>query len=188
MSTKNNHQHGPMPVERASHLLNPLRSLILSPGSLAKRLDLKNNSIVLEVGPGPGYFSPKIARQIPQGKLVLVDVQQEMLNIARKRLEKAGITNAECVHGDIVSLSLSNESFDVAFLVAVLGEVSDQTRSLRELYRLLRPKGLLSITEQPGDGDFIPKIDLQAQVEREGFRLEKSYGHGKNYTINFRKS
>jgi hypothetical protein len=59
---------------------------------------------------------------------------------------------------------------------------------LRELYRLLRPQGLLSITEQPGDPDFTPMPEVQILVEKEGFHLEKTYGRGKNYTINFRRA
>ena len=54
----------PMPFERASHLLNPLRKLILSPKKLAGRLDLRQDSRVLELGPGPGFFSPEVARRI----------------------------------------------------------------------------------------------------------------------------
>lgn len=100
MSTvKEGRSHGPMPVERAPHLLNPLRALILSPRALTKRLDLKKNSQVLEVGPGPGYFSPEVARRIPEGKLVLADIQQEMLDMSRKRLEKEGISNVQYVRG-----------------------------------------------------------------------------------------
>ena len=42
------------------------------------RLDLSPDFRVLALGPGPGYFSPTVARSVPEGKLVLVDVQQEM--------------------------------------------------------------------------------------------------------------
>jgi len=177
----------PMSHEHASHLLNPLRKLILSPKKLAKRLDLRKDSKVLELGPGPGYFSLEVARSIPAGVLVLVDIQQEMLDMTRKRLEKMGITNVEYIKGDAVSLPADSESFDVVFLVSVFGEVPNRGQCLRELYRVLRPKGLLSITEQPGDPDFIPMPEVQKLVEKEGFHFERSYGRGKNYTINFRK-
>jgi hypothetical protein len=54
-----------MSYEHAAHLLNPLRKFILSPKKLVKRLELRENSKVLELGPGPGYFSLEIARSIP---------------------------------------------------------------------------------------------------------------------------
>ena len=188
MSAKHEHgcTPGPMPCERAQHLLNPLRALFLSPKGLAKRLDLKKDSEVLELGPGPGYFSPEIARTIPEGKIVLVDIQQEMLEMARRRLEKRRIANAEYIRGDAASLLLPSESFDVAFLVTVLGEIPDRGKCLHELHRVLRPHGLLSITEQSLDPHFIPIPEVQTLVEKEGFRWEKTYGRRKNYTINFR--
>jgi hypothetical protein len=52
---------------------------------------------------------------------------------------------------------------------------------------VLRPGGLLSLTEQPGDPDFIALPDARELVEGVGFRLEKVYGGGKNYTASFRK-
>ncbi len=177
----------PMSHEHALHLLNPLRMLILSPKKLAKRLELRKESKVLELGPGPGYFSLEVARSIPAGKLVLVDIQQEMLDMARKRLEEKGIANVEYIKGDAVFLPVDSISFDVVFLVAVLGEVPNQGQCLRQIYRALRPKGLLSITEQPGDPDFISMSEIRKLAENEGFLFEKAYGRGKNYTANFRK-
>jgi len=149
------------PYAKAHHLLNPLRSLILSPEKLVARLDLSPDFKVLELGPGPRYFSPTVARSVPEGKLVLVDVQQEMLDMAKERFEGKGITNVEYYRGDAVSLTLESESFDVAFLVAVLGEVPDRSACLGELRRVLCPVGLLSITKfRLGDPDFIPKPEM----------------------------
>ncbi|RLF40416.1 MAG: methyltransferase type 11, partial [Thermoplasmata archaeon] len=73
------------------------------------------------------------------------------------------------------------------FLVAVLGEVSDPAACLEGIYRTLRPSGLLSITEQPGDPDFLPLSVVRALAEQQGFEFVESYGKKKNYTANFRK-
>lgn len=70
---------GLFPPQLAFTLLIPLRNIILSPKKLVKRLDLKKDYRVLEVGCGPGYFSPKVARAIPNGELVLTDIQRAML-------------------------------------------------------------------------------------------------------------
>jgi ubiquinone/menaquinone biosynthesis C-methylase UbiE len=82
---------------------------------------------------------------------------------------------------------ISAGAWDCVFLVAVLGEVSDPTSCLREIYRVLRPGGLLSLTEQPGDPDFIALPDARKLVEDMGFRFERVYGGGKIYTASFRK-
>ena len=52
-----------------------------------KRLELQENMEVLEIGPGPGYFSVNAARALKQGELTLFDIQKEMLDYAKKRIE-----------------------------------------------------------------------------------------------------
>jgi len=96
------HEPQPMPHTKAHHLLNPLRSLILTPEKLVARLDLSPDFRVLELGPGPGYFSPTVARSVPEGKLVLVDVQQEMIGSA----EDAGFRYC-ATHGNFLSYTVN---------------------------------------------------------------------------------
>jgi len=189
MTMTERHRHEPMPHTHAHHLLNPLRGLILSPKGLVKRLNLRPDATVLELGPGPGYFSLAVARAVPEGKLVLVDVQQEMLDMAKERLEGEGIGHVEYRRADAISLPAESESFDVVFLVAVLGEVPDRGACLREIHRVLRPDGLLAITEfKVGDPDFIPRPELLASVESAGFRSCARHGLLFHYTISFCKA
>ena len=165
----------------------PLRRLILSPQKLADRLHLNEYSWVLEIGPGSGYFSVEVARRIPQGHLELFDLQKEMLEKARRKVERAGLHNVGFTQGDAINLPFGENKFDVVFLVAVLGEVSDKERCLDAIYRALKPSGLLSITEQPGDPDFLPLPVVRSLAEKQGFEFVESYGKKKNYTANFRK-
>jgi len=110
-----------------------------------------------------------------------------MLRRARGKLARAGLRNAGFVQLNGTALPLLCAAWDRAFFVAVLGEVPDPRSCLHELYRVLRPGGLLSLTEQPGDPDFIALPDARKLVEGAGFRFEKLYGGGKNYTASFRK-
>ncbi len=77
--------------------------------------------------------------------------------------------------------------WDCVYLVAVLGEVSDLRSCVREVHRILRTGSVLSLTEQPGDPDFIPLLEARELVEGIGFRFEKARGRSKNYTASFRK-
>lgn len=189
MPTASKHEPGtPMPHTHAPHLLNPLRALVLSPGGLVRRLDLKPDFVVLELGPGPGYFSPAVARAVPHGQLVLVDVQQEMLDLARQRLDAQRLANVAYRLGDALSLPADDASFDVAFLVAVLGEVPERARALKELHRVLKPAGLLSVTEmRVFDPDAISLPELQSTVEAAGFRRCSRRGWLWHYTMGFRR-
>lgn len=177
MPNRPGHEPGPIPFAQAGHLLHPLRRLILSPPGLVRRLSLEPDSAVLELGPGPGYFSIEVARAIPKGRLVLVDVQQEMLDMARRRLEDRGLTNVEYLKGDAVSLPLADSSVDVAFLVAVLGEVLEPGAALHELHRVLRRGGTLSLTEQMiGDPHALSRADMLKMAQEAGFSNPKTRG------------
>ena len=110
-----------------------------------------------------------------------------MLKKVRLKIKKAGLHNVGFTQGDATDLPYSEGQFDVVFLVAVLGEVADPAACLRDIHRTLRPGGLLSITEQPGDPDFLPLPTVRALAEEQGFEFVESYGRGKNYTANFSK-
>lgn len=179
---------GVYPAERAWLLLSRWRCLILPPGRLVRRLGLKPADRVLEVGPGPGYFSPSIARAIPRGKLTLFDIQSAMLAMAKSRLEANGCTNFEIVEGNAARLPFPDASFDVVFLVTVLGEIDSRAEALREFRRVLRPGGRLSVTEQFGDPDYVRFRALSGICEKAGFVLERRFGSAIVYTANFRTS
>lgn len=180
---------GVCPYRFAFILDHPGRRLILSPQALADRLHLTEETRVLEIGPGAGYFSVEVARRVPRGHLTLLDLQPEMLQMTRRKLARSGlIRRTGIVQGDAVHLPFDGDSFDVVFLVAVLGEVPDPAAGLREVARVLRPGGLLSITEQPGDPDFTPLPTVRSLAERHGLAFAESYGRGRNYTANFRKA
>lgn len=178
---------GTFPHQFSFILENPLRRLYLSPKCLAERLYLNANSRVLEVGPGPGYFSVEVARRVPNGHLAMFDLQQEMLVKARRKLEAAGLFSVSHTQGDACYFPFGADEFDVVFLVTVLGEVSDTQLCARGCYRILRTGGLLSITEQRPDPDFCPFEFVRTLAEKQGFQFIQSYGRRWNYTANFRK-
>ena len=179
---------GVFPHKLAFTLLIPLRNIILSPKKLISRLDLKEDSSVLEIGPGPGYFSLKIAEKLSRGKLVLADIQQEMLDYAKRRVKKNGLQNVEYYLCDGNNLDFIDESFDIVFMVTVFGEIENKDSYLEEIYRILKREGTLSITELAGDPDKMPMEQIEEMVCKKGFKRKVLYGNSKNYTLNFVKA
>jgi ubiquinone/menaquinone biosynthesis C-methylase UbiE len=178
----------PMPYTHAKPLLNPLRHLIQSPKKLIKRLQPHSDDNILELGPGPGFFSPALARSVPDGKLTLVDIQPEMLDMCKKRLEKHGIKNVAYTKADAKELPLNTGSVNIAVLIAMFGEVPEQAQCLKEIHRLLVPDGILSITESKIiDPDFIPIAELIELVNQNGYKNIREYDDLFQYTVNFRK-
>ena len=104
----------------------PVRRLILSPATLADRLELAPEDRVLEIGAGPGYFSVEVARRLPRGHLTVLDLQPEMLERARERLSRAGVANVSFITSDAAALPFPDASFDVATSFDVFQCVPDE--------------------------------------------------------------
>jgi CAAX protease family protein len=178
---------GVYPHQLAFLLLLPFRRLRLSPATLLRHLQLSRTERVLEVGPGPGFFSIDVARAVPDGRLTLVDVQREMLQKARVRLQRKRVVNVGYAQADGAALPFRPSVFDVVFLVAVLGEVSNPKSCLLSISRVLRPGGRLSITEVAGDPDAIREDDLKTLAEGTHLEFEQSaYLHG-GFVATFRR-
>jgi ubiquinone/menaquinone biosynthesis C-methylase UbiE len=178
---------GVFPYKFAFTLLIPFRNIFLSRKELIKRLELKNDLKVLEVGPGPGYFSIKIAKEIFKGKLVLADIQQEMLDYAKKRIDKKGFNNVDYYLCNGLEFNFPDFYFDRIFLVTVIGEVENKEIYFTEFYRMLKFGGILSISEIAGDPDKMESDEIKEFAKNVGFKFYKFYGNEKNYTINFQK-
>ena len=114
------------PADKAASLLNPLRRLVQSPSRTVAGMKLAANARVLEVGCGPGFFSPSIAQAVPSGQVFLLDLQHEMLRLAGDR-----VAGALRVQSDAMALPLVDGAVDAVFVSAMLGEVPDRDRCRR---------------------------------------------------------
>lgn len=180
---------GVFPPELSFFLELPWRKVVLSPQVLVARLALTSESRVLEVGAGSGFYSAAIARAVSDGHLELLDLQPMMLEKARRKLEAEGLTNVGYTLADAGDrLPFEAETFDVILLVAVLGEVANQSAFLSEARRALKPAGILSISEHLPDPDFSSFARVRRLLEEEGFRFLERHGGGWSYTASFRKS
>jgi ubiquinone/menaquinone biosynthesis C-methylase UbiE len=163
------------PVEYAGWLLSPLRNLIAPASRIVGRLALKPGDRVLETGCGPGYFSPAAARRLPEGRLTLFDAQAGMIEIAVGRLKRRGFTNFETSVGSAERLPFADASFDVVFMITVLGETPDRAQAISEAARVLRRGGRLSITEAAGDPDRVRPGEVARLAGEAGLVAEHAW-------------
>jgi SAM-dependent methyltransferase len=152
------------------------------------RAGLRNGETVLEVGPGPGAFTVDAARQVgTEGLLIAVDIQPEMIAQTESRVHKAGLTNVETHVANAYNLPVEDSTVDRAFLITVLPEIPDPVQALREIHRVIKPGGIVSITEEFLDPDYPRRITTITWAETAGFELADRYGNWWTYTLNFRK-
>jgi len=109
---------------------------------------------LLDLGTGTGRMLELFGGEIERG--VGVDLNPEMLAVARANLERAGLKNCTVRQGDIYNLVLGRETFDVVILHQVLHFLDDGERAIAEAARLLRPGGRLLVVDfAPHDLEFL---------------------------------
>jgi ubiquinone/menaquinone biosynthesis C-methylase UbiE/DNA-binding transcriptional ArsR family regulator len=123
---------------------------------------------LLDLGTGTGrmleLFGPEIERGLG------LDLSLDMLQLARDRLERAGLKNCSVRQGDIYDLPLANDSFDVVILHQVLHFLDDGARAIHEAARVLRPGGRLLVVDfAPHEQEFLRE---QFAHRRLGFARE----------------
>jgi ubiquinone/menaquinone biosynthesis C-methylase UbiE len=175
----------PCPASLARLVDNPVRRRYMA--KVVDRVGIRRGERVLELGPGPGAFTVEAAQRVgPEGQLVAVDIQQKMIALVEKRVREHGLANVDTRVAGAYELPLNDASVDRAFLVTVLPEIPEQARALRELRRVLKPGGVLSVTEEFYDPDYRFVSETIRQVEASGFRAEERFGNFWVYTVNFR--
>jgi SAM-dependent methyltransferase len=181
--------HGgePCPFALAWIVDNPLRRRYM--GKILDRIDIQPGERVLELGPDPGTFSVEAAQRVePGGTLVAVDIQPQMIAALEKKAQEAGVSNLEAHVASALELPLEDGSVDRAFLVTVLPEIPDRHRALLELHRVLKPGGVLSITEEFLDPDYPLARTTIRWAEAAGFELAERHGNWWIYTLNLQKA
>ena len=167
-------------------LENPYVNAVASAETVLDRVGLENGMRLLDVGCGPGRLTVPAARQVlPAGEVVAVDIQTSMLAQAKQRVQEAGLHNVRFLHAGLGQGRLEEDRFDRALLVTVLGEIPDQETALSEIWRALKPGGVLSITEVFPDPHYQPRDKVGELASKVGFQHQATYGNWLAFTMNF---
>jgi ubiquinone/menaquinone biosynthesis C-methylase UbiE len=112
-----------------------------------ERMSLVPGMKVLDVCCGMGGSAFPAAERIgPTGKVLAIDLAQNLLNKGIKRAKASGLTNIEFRRGDLEVLPFPDRSFDAVISVFGIFFVPDLSGTIRGLWRLVQPNGLLAIT------------------------------------------
>jgi SAM-dependent methyltransferase len=142
---------------------------------------------LLEVGPGTGYYTLDVARELgPNGALEAFDKQPKMLDRTMRRAYLAGLTNIFPTSGDARMLPYPENHFDGAFLVTVLGEIPMQDQALSELHRVIRHDGRVVVGELFGDPHMIGYSRLVDRAVRLDLQPDERIGGRLGYFARFR--
>lgn len=156
-----------------------IRDLFLPRKNVLKEVGIRPGFHVLDYGCGPGaYLIPLETFIGGNGKIYALDIHPFAIQKVQRIAEKNNLTNLETIHSDCQT-GLSDQSMDVVLLYDTLHELSEPEKILMELHRILKPEGILSLSDH-----HMKKEEIQSTVTDKGsFKLVRK---GKK-TLSFSK-
>lgn len=178
----------PMPEFMADIITNPGRLKVQPPDQTAVRHGIQPGMTVLDIGPGNGTYTIAAAQRVgPDGKVHAVDIEPRMIERVEQNAAAAGIENIDARVADVYDMPFDDDSFDVIYMIAVIGEIPQPDRALAECYRVLKPDGTLAISEIMVDPDSKRPSTLRRLVETTGFHYKEKVGNWLVYSMLFGK-
>ncbi len=156
-----------------------------APSRAIDALELAPDAVIADIGAGSGYYSFRIAPKVPQGKVMAVDIQPEMVEFLTKRAAELKIANVTPHQGSVDDLRLPPASLDAALLVDAYHEFSHPKEMLASLRSALKPGGRIYLLEFRAEDERVPikplhkmtEAQARQELESAGFRFVSNRRH-----------
>lgn len=135
-----------------------------------ERLPVEPDDVVADIGAGTGYFAFPIARRVPDGRVLAVDIQPEMLSIIEERKMERGVDNVETIRGTVTDPGLPEGEVDVIYIVDAYHEFSHPREMGEAMYESLKPGGQIILLEYRAEDPSVPIKPLHKMTEEQARR------------------
>jgi len=166
-------------LERSSRVSEERTDLLI------ENLPLNATSVVVDLGAGTGYFSVPMAKRIPDGRVLAVDLQPEMLEIIETRQADEGLTNIQTVLASETDPRLPEASVDLVLIVDAYHEFAWPLEVMQRVAASLKPDGRLYLIEYRGEDRSVPIKPLHKMTEDQAIREMSAAGLSWIETLSF---
>jgi len=141
-------------------------------GRLTELAHIRGGHNVLDVGTGMGVAAFAAAERVGrQGKVIGVDIGEEILEMARRKVNPTDSQLISFFHGDMEHLEFPSECFDTVLSASTLFFLPDMVSGLKEWQRVIKPGGYMAVSGY-GESAFRPLSDLfEARIRKYGAQL-----------------
>jgi predicted methyltransferase len=172
------------PPEDLGLLEAPDRAAWQKPDQIMDALGIAEGAHVADIGAGAGWFTTRLARRVgPNGMVYAQDVQPQMLQAIRRRVQREGLRNVTTVLGVGSSPNLPPGVLDAVLVVDAYPEVQDRVTFLKNVVRGLKPNGRIGIVNYklggggPGPdnpGLRVPRASVERDAEAAGLKVKSA--------------
>ena len=174
----------PMGYTHMNWLSRPERIKEENPQEMLEQLNLKDGMVVCDLGAGDGYHTLQMApRVFPNGKVIAVDIQPEMLQELSRKLAEKKIENVDTILGELWDPKLPDHSVDLVLMVDVYHEFSHPVQMLAALRKAMKPDGLIALVEFRLEDPTVlirpehkmTKAQILKEYKANGFKVAREY-------------
>ena len=144
---------------------DPSREAWQKPDQVLDALTLDRKALVADIGAGTGYFSVRLAKRVPEGKVFAIDVEPDMLRYLSDRARREHLTNVFPVVANQESPNIP-EPVDVILVVDTYHHIDDRLAYFARLKKSLRPQGRLAIVDFKPDSPESPPPEHRIPAEK----------------------
>ena len=125
--------------------------MFINPDQNILRLGLTEGMRVADFGAGTGFYSRACSLRVGQtGKVFAIEVQKELVKKLETELKSSGVTNVECIWGDIErrnGTKIADNSMDAVIVSNVFSQVEDKIGLIEEARRVIKKTGKLLLID-----------------------------------------
>ncbi|MBC6606651.1 class I SAM-dependent methyltransferase [Hymenobacter sp. BT188] len=123
---------------------------------LLRELKLKPTDVVADIGAGTGYFTFQMSRLVPQGKVLAVDIQPEMIAYLKENKARNKVSNVEPILSTKQNPNLPPNSVDLVLIVDAYHEFDYPREMMTAIRKSLTPTGRLALVEYRAEDVNVP--------------------------------
>lgn len=138
-----------------------------APSKAIQLLKLAPDAVIADIGAGSGYYTFRLAAQHPQGRVIAVDIQPEMISYLESEKKHLNAENVSAHLGKIDDTLLEPNSIDAAIMVDAYHEFSHPYEMIRSIAKALRPGGRLFLLEYRAEDPTVPIKKLHKMTEKQ---------------------
>ena len=135
----------------------PERQVEEKPDAVIDALEVRDGEVVADLGAGSGYFTFRLAAEVGRaGKVLAVDVQDEMIETIRQRAASLGVTNVDEIKASETDPALPAASIDLVLMVDVYHELAYPFEVMTKVRAALKPGGRVVFVEYREEDPLVP--------------------------------